>query len=167
MFKEIFIVITAVFLLTGCNSDNNASSDSGSLNNELPKNLDRTDSLAGIDENQNGIRDDIEKYIVENYPDEGQKRALFQFARVVQENLLVDVSDMTAVKKVSIKGSRAQNCIFSKFKSRDVSDQNPSIAWRKILSMTTNTKTRLQAYLKYNKALDGTASSLPERDTCE
>jgi hypothetical protein len=167
MFKVIFIVITAVFLLTGCNSDNNASSDGGSLNNELPKNLDRTDSLAGIDENQNGIRDDIERYIVENYPDEGQKRALFQDAKVMQKSLLVNVSDMTAVKKIGVEMSRSVTCIFSKFKSRDVSDQNPHIASKKIEFMTTNTKERLKAYLRFNKAMDGSVLSSPIGDGCE
>jgi hypothetical protein len=156
-----------VFILIGCGSDSSVSSSSGSSNNKLPTNLDRTDSLTGIDENQNGIRDDIEKYIVENYPDEGQKKALFQFARTMQESLLVDVSDMIAVKKVDIRDTRALHCIFLKFKSKDVSDQNPSIAWKKIRSLTTNTKIRLKAYLAFNKALDGTASSLPEGDTCE
>jgi hypothetical protein len=167
VFKKIFITATAVLLLTGCGSDSNVSSSGGSSNNKLPTNLDRTDTLAGIDENQNGIRDDIEKYIVENYPDEGQRKALFQDAKVMQTSLLVNVSDMTAVKKVGVEMSRSVTCMFSKFKSRDVSDQNPHIVSKKIESMTTNTKERLKAYLRFNKAMDGAASSLPEGDTCE
>lgn len=86
-----------------------------------------------------------------------------QFAKTMQESLLVDVTDMIAVKKVDIQDTGALHCIFLQFKSTDVSDQNPSIASDKILSMITNTKERLVAYLRYNKALDGTASSLPKR----
>jgi hypothetical protein len=153
--KKQVLALAITFSLIGC-----AESE------KLPE-LDRTDTLEGIDKNQNGIRDDIENYINKNYSNEGQRKALFQFAKAMQEDLLVDVSDMIAVKKVSIKGSRAMHCVFLQFKSRDVSDQNPSIAWKKIRSMTTNTKARLKAYLKFNKALDGTVSSLPEGDTCE
>jgi uncharacterized lipoprotein NlpE involved in copper resistance len=166
MFKKIFIMAaTVIFLLTGCNSDS-SSSDKQTSNNELPE-LDRTDTLEGIDKNQNGIRDDIENYIVKNYSDEGQRKALFQYAKVLQEDLLVDVSDAIAVKKVGTKGSRAIHCVFLQFKNRDVSDQNPDIASGKIFSMTTNTKARLKAYLKFNKAMDGTAWALPKGDTCE
>ncbi|MDR0580051.1 MAG: hypothetical protein LBG21_05555 [Campylobacteraceae bacterium] len=168
MFKKIFMLVAVIILLMGCNSgssDSNTSQNGEKPSDELPT-LDRTDSLAGIDENQNGIRDDIEKYIIENYPDEVHKKALFQFAKTMQEELLVDVSDMIAVKKLSIKSSRAMHCIFLKFDVKK-GDENPSIAWKKIRSMTTNTKVRLQTYLKYNKALDGTALSLPRGDTCE
>ncbi|MDR2906029.1 MAG: hypothetical protein LBU73_08760, partial [Helicobacteraceae bacterium] len=42
---------------------------------ELPK-LDRSDDLAGPDVNNNGVRDDVENYIIKKYPDERQKRAL-------------------------------------------------------------------------------------------
>jgi hypothetical protein len=159
MLKKIFITI--VLLLTACSG----ASDDKTLKDEIPK-LDRTDTIAGIDENGNGIRDDIEKYIVENYRDEGQKKALFQFAKTVQESLLVDISDMIAVKTVDIQDTRALHCILLRFDVKK-GDENPSIAWEKIRSMTTNTKERLKAYLRYNKALDGTASSLPTRDTCE
>jgi hypothetical protein len=135
-------------------------------NDELPI-LDRSDNLTGVDDNQNGIRDDIEKYINKNYSDEGQRKALFQDAKVMQESLLIDITDMIAVKKIGIQQSRSIHCIFSKFKSTDVSDQNPSIISKKIESMTANTKERLKAYLRYNKALDGTAWTLPRGDTCE
>jgi hypothetical protein len=59
-------------------------------------------------------------------------------------------------------------CIsWSKFINTSNKLFNPSIAWRKILSTTTNIKERLKACLRLNKALDGTASTLPEEDTCE
>ena len=38
---------------------------------------------------------------------------------------------------------------------------------KELEGVTTNTKARLLAYLAYNKALDGTSSSLPVGDTCE
>jgi hypothetical protein len=134
-------------------------------NEKLPE-LDRTDTLEGIDENQNGIRDDIESYINKNYSNDGQRKALFQFAKTMQESLLIDVSDMIAVKKLDIRDTRALICVIDTFDKAQNAEKS-GIAWRKIRSMTTNTKARLKAYLKFNKALDGTVSSLPEGDTCE
>ncbi|MDR3177414.1 MAG: hypothetical protein LBT96_00365 [Campylobacteraceae bacterium] len=56
MFKK--ILMAAVFLLTGCNGDGGSSQSGEKPSGELPK-LDRSDNLTGIDDNQNGIRDDI------------------------------------------------------------------------------------------------------------
>ncbi|MDR1460230.1 MAG: hypothetical protein LBI78_01095 [Campylobacteraceae bacterium] len=162
MFKKIFATAIVVFLLTGCGSDN--ASDKTSKG-ELPK-LDRSSDIAGPDENQNGIRDDIEAYIVENYPDEKHKKALFQYAKVKQASLLVDAADRLAAKKIGTQNSRALHCIFLRFDTKK-GTENPDIVSDKIFSMTTNTKARLKAYLAYNKALDGTAWTLPEGDTCE
>jgi hypothetical protein len=166
MFKKIFIMAAAVFLLTGCNSDSNTSGDGKRPSEEIPT-LDRSANLTGVDDNQNGIRDDIEAYIVENYSDEEQKKALFQFAKTMQASLFIDASDMISAKQVGVGMSRAITCIFSKLESQEVSDENPHIAIRKIESMTANTKTRLKAYLEFNKAMDGTASTSPRGDTCE
>jgi hypothetical protein len=159
MLKKIFIA--AVLSLTVCGG----ASDDKTSKDEIPK-LDRTDTIAGIDENGNGIRDDIENYINANYPNEGHRKAVLQFAKTMQDKLLVDVSDMIAVKQVSIKSSRDMHCIFLRFDATK-GDENPSIAWEKIRSMTTNTKVRLRAYLDFNKALEGMAFSLPTGDTCE
>jgi hypothetical protein len=159
MFKKIFIVV--VFLLTACGG----ASDDKTSKDEIPK-LDRTDTIAGIDENGNGIRDDIEKYIVENYHDEGHRKAMLQFAKTMQANLLVDKTDIVAVKRADMQNARAQNCIFLKFDATK-GDENPNIAWKKIRSMSTNTKVRLRAYLDFSKALEGTVLSLPTGDTCE
>ncbi|MDR2342421.1 MAG: hypothetical protein LBD84_05220 [Campylobacteraceae bacterium] len=164
MLKKIFITAVIVFLSAGYGDESN--SDRQILSGKLPKNLDRTDGLAGIDENRNGIRDDIEKYIVENYHDEGQKKALFQFAKTMQGILLADISDKTAIKKIDMQDSRAMHCIFLQFNEKK-GTENPSVAWKKIRSLTTNTKSRLKAYLNFNKALDGTVATLPRGDTCE
>jgi hypothetical protein len=174
MVKKILTVAVAVFLLTGCGGDSKSSDDKtlkeqiAALEDEgkLPK-LDRSADIAGPDENQNGIRDDIEAYIIQHYPDELQKKALFQYAKTTRNKLLVDTSDMIAVKKANIEGGKSLHCVFLRFKSRDTSDQNPSIASNKVFAITTNTKARLQAYLKFNHALDGTSWKLPEGDTCE
>ncbi|MDR1554698.1 MAG: hypothetical protein LBS39_01570 [Campylobacteraceae bacterium] len=166
MLKKVFMVTIAAFLMAGCNSDGgNSSQEVKKPSDEIPV-LDRTDTIAGIDEDGNGIRDDIEEYINKNYSNEGHRKAMLQYAKTLQANLLVDTTDQFAVKWADIQNARAQHCIFLKF---DITkgDENPSTAWNKVRSMTTNTKVRLRAYLDFDKALWGIVLSLPEGDTCE
>jgi hypothetical protein len=131
----------------------------------IPK-LERTNTLAGIDNNKNGIRDDIDTYIQKNYSQLEQRKAVEQLAKAMQLKILADASDPINARKISIQGHKALNCIFLKFE-RNSADKNSSIVLEEIVSITTNTKPRLLAYLAYNKALDGMAFTLQEGDTCE
>lgn len=134
---------------------------------ELPQ-LDRGITIAGIDANANGVRDDIEAYITQKYPQEEQRAAAMQDAAALQAALLTDPTNSAAVKAASLKSSRAINCVFLKFNSaNDPTNASPAIVARKTLAMTTNTKARLLAYLAYDNALNGTVISQPEGNTCE
>jgi len=132
---------------------------------ELPV-LDRTDSLAGIDANANGVRDDIERHIEKKYAEPAQRGAAMQTARALQKKLLVDTSDAAALDAVSAMGMRAANCRGSVFPGPDDGPASWQMA-TDLESMTTNTKKRLLAYLAYNKARSGSVSTLPKGDTCE
>lgn len=131
----------------------------------LPK-LERSTDVQGSDINTNGIRDDIETYIATNYTSSTQRAAAEQFARVMQAAMLVDKTDIAAAKAIALQGSKAVNCIYSRFDGNAGSKQ-PAAVVEELKSVSTNTKTRLLAYLAYSKALDGTAGSIPEGETCE
>ena len=120
---------------------------------------DRTNTLRGIDSDNNGIRDDIDAYINTHYSKDREHAAVSQVARSFQKELLVDTSNMAQVREVDRESGRAINCLGDIFHSGSPSSE--------IKSLTTNTKKRLLQYLKYNKALDGTTWSVPEGDTCE
>lgn len=128
--------------------------------------LERNATLEGVDDNVNGVRDDIDQYIQTNYPKKEHVSSLTQMAISMQQTLLVDINDRIAVKKANQKVVEAINCIYSKF-DRTVGEESPAIASAKIESLTTNTKQRLLGYLAYNKALDGTSWATPDGDTCE
>jgi hypothetical protein len=159
-------------LFVGCNSSENGSLPQSKKiealekSGKLPK-LDRSSDIAGPDANGNGVRDDIEEYIVKNYTNEKERKAVMQDARAMQASLLVDVSDILAIKKVGLQMSRSVNCLFSIFNAEGDLKQNPHAISRQVEAITTNTKPRLKAYLAYNHALDGTTWLLPEGDTCE
>lgn len=129
-------------------------------------NLERENTIAGTDVNSNGIRDDIDTFITSNYTIEEQRAAAMQYAKAMQNSLLVDTSNMTAVKEVNRQGSRANHCLYSKFDG-SAGTKQPAQVGAELESITTNTKQRLLAYLAFNKALDGTSWAMPEGDSCE
>lgn len=131
----------------------------------IPK-LERGSTLAGIDTNGDGVRDDVESYIIAKYIGAPQRAAAMQAARSVQATLLVNTQDISAAKTASRQVMYATNCIFSRFPGPPDSP-DPARVMKELEGVTTNTKARLIAYLAYNKALNGTSSSLPEGDTCE
>lgn len=132
---------------------------------ELPT-LDRETTLGGIDANGDGVRDDIERYIEKKYSEPAQRKAAMQTARVYQRMLLVDANNMAELDAVSEAGSRAIVCAKSAFpESEGAIEQYRMTA--ELESMTTNTKTRLSAYLAYNKARSGTVSTMPQGGACD
>lgn len=137
---------------------------------ELPK-LDRSDSIAGTDANQNGVRDDIDAIITARFTEPGQRNAALQSARALQSALTVDINDKSATNAASQAMMNATNCIYERFPVAQgapvAGATTPGALARELEAMTTNTKTRLQTYLKFNKALDGSVSSIPKGSTCE
>ncbi|MBT9464723.1 MAG: hypothetical protein IV113_11880 [Hydrogenophaga sp.] len=128
--------------------------------------LDRTDSIAGIDANANGVRDDIERYIEKKYTVAPERAAAMQTGRALQQTLLVDKTDAVKLEEVSKAGVRAAKCRGLVFSGLERFPEAYAMS-RDIEAMTTNTKGRLLAYLAYNKAVSGTVSQLPKGDSCE
>jgi hypothetical protein len=138
-----------------------ALEDSGAI----PK-LERGPTIEGVDANGNGVRDDIDQFIDRSYASEPQRKAARQLAKNLQKSMLVDKQDLTAVRKLSVEGSRATNCIFLRFDAANGS-KDPAAVGHELEAITANTKPRLLAYLAFSKAMDGAVISLPEGDTCE
>ena len=127
--------------------------------------LDRTNTVAGIDADQNGIRDDIQAYINATYPVPEQQKAVSQYARSLQAKLLVNPKDEYQVRASSDASGKGMSCIYEKFPV-DNSPQAARIV-REIFSLTTNTKQRLKAYMTFNQAMDGAVISLPTGKVCD
>lgn len=137
---------------------------------ELPK-LERSATVAGPDSNANGVRDDIEAIVTARFTEAGQRSAAMQSAKAYQSSLTVDTANKAATLAVSQSMMNATNCLYEKF---PIGQNAPApgvttagALTRELEAMTANTKPRLQAYLKFNRALDGTVSSVPKGSTCE
>ncbi|ENV12861.1 hypothetical protein KTI62_14725 [Acinetobacter schindleri] len=177
MFKSILLGSFCLIALSACGGENDSSAPQNEkittkeqvfqkLEDEgkLPK-LERTDSILGIDKDQNGIRDDIDAHIEQKYKDELEKKAVQQFARNSQQKMAVNLENEVELQASSYEADRATTCVYKTFKNNPNIDASDVID--EIGNMTTNTKKRLQAYYKYSDALDGFVFTIPQRDYCD
>jgi len=138
-----------------------------------PPYLDKSDSLLGPDLDGNGIRDDIDRYIKENFTQPNERKAVEQYARTIQKRLMIDTTDDMAVQNHKYVDSRAFQCVFHTFSTTYVeegrrkrnSEKSASII-RAIHAFTINTHVRSKQFLKFNRALDGKVWSLLQGNTC-
>lgn len=160
-------ILTCILLaaITGCNGEqsveltNKEKIANLELSGKLPA-LDRSADILGLDENNNGVRDDIDAYIDRAYPQPEQHAATIQNAKVLQKYMVVDITNDTELRKLLKESHRAINCAFDRF------DGYPEVL-DKLEAMTANTKQRLLAYLAVSKAANGMAFGLESGDTCE
>jgi hypothetical protein len=126
--------------------------------------LDRSNDIAGPDANKNGVRDDIEAWINTLNVTEPQRKALMQSARSLQQTLLVDLDDNTAVQRVGEGLMASTKCSGDRF---EPSREKSYPLTDKIEAMTANTRTRTERYIRYNKASSGSVTTRANTDTCE
>lgn len=170
------IMLLLAFALTACGGETQSVQGPTEISPEakaiaqlenagtLPK-LDRIDSLAGPDADVNGVRDDIDVYLNNKYTDPKQKAAALQMAKAMQKSLLVNPKDKAATTAVTNAMDKATDCIFIRFPLGK--NPNPHIVNDEVVSISTNTKSRLIAYLTYNSTEDGSVSSLSDLNESE
>lgn len=160
MYKTLFLVLVMV-MLTGCPFDG----EPDARTTPMPA-LDRSTDLAGPDIDQDGVRDDIAAWIMLAYSEPAQRRAAMQSARAMQRVFTVDLANRDAVKEVNRGIVEADSCIFAVF---DPEDQTTPAgkASQDLESIATNTRSRLKHYLAFNKVLDGSTWTTPNKNTCE
>jgi hypothetical protein len=131
----------------------------GEANGQLPS-LNRDSSVAGP--TTNGVRDDIAAYI-NSLPDTPvQKKALMQDAAAIQLALTVDTTTQSALLDAGTQMMKATHCLFKQY---DV-DTAPAKA-QDLQKFTVNTRTRFDAYEKFNTAMSGsTVKSVISEDDC-
>ena len=110
-------------------------------------------TLLGIDSNDNGVRDDVEREIYNKVKKPVQQALLMQDARFFQLTLLKPVSEAKEIQKYS---TRSIDCYIY---LRRHDEQIHSDEWRniriEIKNLTFNSADRVKKYLDYNIALAG------------
>lgn len=114
-----------------------------------PANNTPSESLAGVDTNNDGVRDDVEQYINTTYANSAKTRnALRQSAKALQGAIL-DANDKRKSLQHAEETDRASDCIAY------VRPNDYVQVAREMEARIANTDERLRAYLAYNKQLEG------------
>ncbi len=162
----IIILITVSACKVGAAKDNAAQSIQNAISQAqsssvLPA-LDTSDSLAGPDADNNGVRDDIDAYINGLTYSPAQKAALRQLSASFSLEITANPLNSAALNAADLKVNRAINCLNSSF---DTATFNAM--FNTIQKYTFNTKARVNAYLQYSSALNGISPPDVEGNTCD
>jgi hypothetical protein len=125
--------------------------------------LDRSASISGPDTNANGVRDDIDAYLAAQNYTAPQLKSAQQMAKAMADILHVDTTDQNALRASDLNLQKSINCMYSKF-----TDPNQAhTTGKNIEKMTANTKARVEAYIKYQVAMNGKVLASPQGESCE
>lgn len=114
------------------------------------------ETLLGIDSDNDGVRDDIQRYIYLTYPNEKNVRlALMQLSRNYQE-LLVNTSDPEISHSIVKKFYRSIDCLY--YVKGDV--RSAIKIGRALKAETLNTKERSLAFIQFNNSLAGKTTTM-------
>ena len=122
------------------------------------------ETIAGIDANANGVRDDVERFIVFSYPDltpehENTRNALFQYAGAAQEGLLV-AEDKEAARATSEELQHSLDCLRFVIKDLERVSETQTLVQAHVL----NTVERTRANSRFSSQLSGKVFKGTPRD---
>lgn len=138
-----------LLLLVGCSKE---------AKNEIPV-LDRSASLGGVDADNNGIRDDIDKLIIMQHKGPEETKAMQQTARAIQYELVAGIKNRESVKESSDQLSKALGCLSQYEDGLKLGDL--------INKSTKNTRARILEEDRVDQLANGTVIHSYGSEACE
>lgn len=122
-------------------------------------------TLLGVDSDNDGIRDDVQRWINENFSSKPKevKLALKQYAIDMQSSLLSS-SDKTASIQATNAALKSQGCLSHIGKELDISAKERNEYRKKVELMYLNTKERIEADLKASENFHGQEVTLLSKE---
>jgi len=105
-------------------------------------------TLAGVDSDNDGVRDDVQRWIVMTYPNSQKTRAAFRQFAVDYQNAILDVTSKAVVRNNFISMQRSMACL--QYVRTDFFDIALSLK-----SVVLNTAARSRSFLKGDNLLSG------------
>ncbi len=167
--------LLSLHLLSACGGGGSSAVQTGTRSTSFPQALaaaeasghlpaqDRDDTIAGTDADGNGIRDDIDRYINTLPDSEREKNALRQKAAALQATLVEDISNAVIRARVSREIMKSTDCITTVYNG---SDRKGYKRGSELQKLTVNTPQRLRAYARFNQAMSGSVTKMPEGNNC-
>ncbi len=112
-------------------------------------------TLLGIDSDNDGVRDDIQRYIELTYPESAKTRAALRQNAKAMNAALESADDKRASINNSYKMDRAQECLYFIFREKEGSARPAYNIRKKIDARILNTQERTLVYLDYDAQLGG------------
>ena len=179
MNNKILLCLPLICALLACSRGESSSAPAGASSNAAGKgsptaansriidNEDLTPGLKGIDADNNGIRDDIDRLIAQKYSaTPAMKKAAEQKARALQKNM-----EAATRKEALIAGDeirRAGECTYKTLPHATEQDAKFREQMSKeIEALTANTKERFTAYWKAESLKGGAVFSQPDEPVCD
>ena len=106
-------------------------------------------TLVGIDSDQDGLRDDIQRYIALTYPDSAKTRAALRELALVTQKAILEREDERKSLDNADDMTRAMECL------RYIQPERGREIDYMLLAEILNTAERSKAFLKYNNKLGG------------
>lgn len=121
-------------------------------------------TIAGIDSDNDGVRDDIQRWIVFNFPDQPAIRAGLRQYAIAQQKALIDADSEEMALSHSEEKARASRCL----KAMVGLDEGYEY-YTSLKVQTLNTNERSLAYIKYDRHLGGHVFHVPDvsLDMCD
>jgi hypothetical protein len=119
-------------------------------------------TLAGIDSDNDGVRDDVQRWIVMSYPNSEKTRAALQQMAKAMQNILLNATDVVNARAYSLEEDKASDCI--SYVRKQVLGARSSDAYnvkREMDAIYLNTYLRTKVYLQYDAHLSGMFFAVP------
>ena len=145
-------------LLTACSSGGGSSVNIAQTAS-LPPEPDRAannKTLAGIDTTGTGVRDDVYRYIFQNYTSTHKRNAMMQSAKAFRKIYIAPPTTKTEALAIAKDVHRSVDCFFSYASAGHYTSDDAYSLLVNIRTLHTDTKERMKAFDSYNQLLDGT-----------
>lgn len=117
-------------------------------------------TVAGIDSDNDGVRDDVERWIAQTYPSSASMRAAL--AQQAHANQMTIIRGLLSPNDAALVSQEVGRAIVCGLTSRP---EEYAVARKALLSETLNSRARAEAYIQYEAQLAGQSSRLPSRQT--
>ncbi len=112
-------------------------------------------TLLGIDSDNDGVRDDIQRWIELNYPNSAKKRAAIGQGAIALNSALANSGNKRNSIKNGYKVNHAQECLFFIFREAEGTARPAYKVWRTLKANFLNTQERTQRFFEYDSQLGG------------
>lgn len=164
--KFTFVIITSA-LVIGCQGGGDSGDDAVVVDNgDVLKNLPPDPgeqgmlTIEGIDSDDDGVRDDTQRYIAQEYKDSVRKHAAMRQLAIASQNQLTTDNIESKTLDAASNLMRAGECLTSDAVGLDAATAEQAAL--KLESIVLNTRQRLQAYAEFEAQMWGkTVQVLP------